>query len=97
MSVTTPGTKDALFTRGRWRSANYKPIRLERGRLPYLISVGCAFEIGSFVPVRSFSPMTAQPGSLILAVEHSFLFQTRITPLVYPKQQQHPAFCILYS
>lgn len=67
MSVTTPGTKDALFLRGRWRSANYKPIRLERGRLPYLISVGCAFEIGSFVPVRSFSPMTAQPGSLILA------------------------------
>lgn len=67
MPVTAPGTKDALFTRGRWRSANYEPIRRERGRPPYLISEGCTLEIGSFVPVRSLGPMPAQPGSLILA------------------------------
>lgn len=54
-SVTTPGTKDALFTRGRWLSANYKAIRPKHECLCYLISVGGTLESSRFVPIHSFS------------------------------------------
>lgn len=88
--MTTPGTQDVLCTRGRWRSADYKPVRLKRGHPAYLIAVGCTLELGGFVSVRSFSPMAAQPGSLILADEASYskpeLFHQNNSVVLLPKQ-----------
>ena len=64
MSVTTPGTKDALFTRGRWPSGDYKAIRLKPGS-PLISSLWAARSrsVGLCLSV----PLVAQPVSLILA------------------------------